>query len=137
MATDFNPRHFSGPVRYRSPNQNSPFDGLPLEAVGRMGSDGLLGVNYYFNHFHQWEGPSAEGITGNWTLTDATGTSTITVGDVREGTLIITTDATANANPCLQLGSTTVGKSWGYTVGKRLWAFTRMRLSSVATGVQF
>jgi hypothetical protein len=131
---EFRARHFGGPVIYASPNQNSPFEGLPMEAVARMGADGLGGMQFYFNHFLQWEGPVAEGSAGGWTLTDGTGTSTIAYGDSREGSIVLTADATSGADCCLQLGSATVGKQFGYTVGKRLACFARYKTSSIATG---
>lgn len=113
-------------------------DGIPLhiaELVGVPG--GLTGMAVYFNHFHLWEGPVAEGAAGGWTLTDATGTSTIVRGDVVEGTIVLTADATSGADTCLQMGSATTGKNFGYTVGKRMWCFMRFKTNTVATGFKF
>lgn len=112
------------------------FQGLPLHIFNQVGTDGLTGIDYYFNHFHHWEGPVAEGAAGGWKLTDATGTSTIVYGDVREGTISLTTDNTNSASACLQLGDATTGMNFGYKVGKRLACFTRFKTDSVGTGVK-
>lgn len=122
---------------YRASSTKTMFDGLPLYVLNGMGLDGLGGIPCYFNDFHRWEGPVAEGSSGGWVLTDATGTSTVVLGDVREGTIVITADATGSATSCLQLGSTTTGKNFGYTVGKRMWCFARLQTSTVAAGYKF
>ena len=124
-------------TRFSAPELHPMFNLLPLEVVGRLGVDGLGGITYYFNHFLQWEGPANEGGAGGWSLTDATGTSTIDYGNVREGTIVITADATAGADSCLQLGPTAGGKNFGYTVGKRMWCFARLQTSTIATNWKF
>jgi hypothetical protein len=129
----------SGPLLYRpdSDGVGAGFAGLPLDALSRIGNTGLLGIDVYFNHFHRWEGPVAEGAAGGWVLTDATGTSTIVYGDVREGTIVLTADATSGADTCLQLGDATTGKNFGYTVGKQMWCFARLQTSTVSTNWKF
>ena len=115
-----------------------PFAGLPLELISQLmtgdGDDpaGDAGIQGYFNHFHQWEGPLAEGAAAGWNLAGVTGTTTIVHGDVRNGSIIITPDGTANADPCLQLGSSSAGACFRYSAGKQLWVFARLKVDSVA-----
>lgn len=130
---DATARHFGGPLLYKSRNQNSPFDNLPIDIVNQIGPDGLSGIQYYFNHFHQWEGPVAEGSAGGWTLSGTTGAATIVLSDVRNGEITLTADATGSANPTLALGSATVGMNFRYVVGKQLWLGARLKLGTVAT----
>lgn len=115
-----------------------PFDGLPLEWVGKIiadGSDvlGNAGMVGYFNTFTQWEGPVAEGAGGGWTLSGATGAATVVLADVANGAIVLTSDSTSGANPTLQLGSATTGANFLYTVGKQIWCFTRVKLLTVAS----
>lgn len=130
---EYRTRHMGGPLLYRSPNQNSPLDNLPLDLVTKIGGDGLAGVEYYFNHFLRWEGPVAEGSAGGWTLSGTTGAATIVLSDVRQGEITLTGDATGSANPTLALGSATVGMNFTYVVGKQLWCLSRMKIATVAT----
>lgn len=126
-------RHFGGPLLYHSQNQNGPFENLPIEIVTQIGVDGLTGIQHYFNHFHQWEGPVAEGSAGGWTLSGATGAATVVLTNTRHGEIILTGDATAGASPTLALGSATLGMDFRYVVGKQLWMAARFYLGAVAT----
>lgn len=114
----------------------SLFAGLFQDMVEKVGDDpvkGDAGFLHYFNHMLQWEGPVTEASAGGWTLTDVVGTSTITLSDVRFGEIVITPDATANADPCLQLGSTTHPAPFLYSVGKRMWCAARVSFLTVAS----
>ena len=130
---DFRPRHFGGPLLYASPNQNTPYENLPLDVVAQIGADGLGGVFGYFNHFLDWEGPVAEGSAAGWTLSGPTGTATIVLKDTRAGEIVLTNDGTGSAVATLQLGSASVGMNYIYAVGKRLWFGARLKFVTVAT----
>lgn len=110
-----------------------PFSGIPMDLYNRLGDLGTNGINYYFNHFHQWEGPVAEGSAAGWVLSGTTGAATIALVNNREGAIVLTADATASCNPTLQLGSATLGAGFGYVVGKRMWCFARLKVAGVAT----
>jgi hypothetical protein len=110
-----------------------PFGGLPVEVIGQLGADGATGVQYYFNQMLSWDGPAAEGTSGNWILSGTTGVATITASNVRFGEIILTADSTGSANPTLQFGSIASAAPFLYTVGKRMWCFIRMALGTVAT----
>ena len=62
---------------------------------------------------------------GGWTLSGTTGAATVTYGNVPEGTIVLTADATASCNPTLQRGSASAGANFLYSVGKRMWCFAR------------
>lgn len=127
---------FRGPVTFPKEgvldvagNLPHPFSGLPISIVTQIGEDGLGGVQYYFNHFHQWEGPTAEGSAGGWTLSGVTGAGTVVLTNTRHGSIQLTADGTANADPTLALGSATLGADFLYTLGKRIWCFARLAVS--------
>lgn len=132
------------PWRYKNPKGDSAglwkhgFDGLPLQIVDQITSEdsqylGTTGLIYYFNHFHEWTGPVAEGTAGGWTLTGTTGTATVVPSDTKVGALVLTTDNTASATFALQRGNGTAGMNMAYTVGKRMWFFLRFKLLTVAS----
>ena len=121
----------TSPWRYRSQAGDSggvwhhPFSHLPLHIVdqilaGSTPHTGGKGIVHYFNHMQSWEGPVAEGAAGGWTLSGTTGAATVTYGNVPEGTIVLTADATASCNPTLQRGSASAGANFLYSVGKRL-----------------
>lgn len=115
-----------------------PFEGVPLHFMSELvtadnydlGTGGIVG---YCNNFTRWEGPVAEGAGGGWTLSGTTGAATIVLGDVVNGEIILTADATGSCNPTLQLGTATTGANFLYTVGKQIWCFTRVKLLTVAS----
>lgn len=125
----------SGPFLFRpdSDNVGLGYEGLPIALLNQIGSTGLLGIQYYFNHFLQWEGPLTEAAASGWTLSGVTGVATITLSDVRNGEITLTADGTAGADPTLQLGSATVGMNFRYVVGKRLWCHARVKMGTVAS----
>lgn len=120
-----------------------PFDGLPLQIIDQLyplsgeptpaGTGGRIG---YFNHFFGWEGPLSEGAASGWALSGVTGAATIALNNLRNGEIVLTADATANCDPTLQYGSTSLGARFVYSVGKRIWCFTRCKLSTV-TSMEF
>ena len=130
---EFRPRHFGGPLLYASPNQNTPYENLPLDVIAQIGADGLGGMFGYFNHFLRWEGPTAEGSAGGWTLSGPTGTATIALHDTRIGEITLTNDGTGSAVATLALGSATVGMEFIYAAGKQLWLGSRIKFATVAT----
>lgn len=130
-------RHFGGSLIYRSAQRNSLLDDLPVDLVGQIGVTGLLGVQYYFNHFHMWEGPVAEGTAGGWLLSGVTGAATIVKNAVRGGEIVLTADATGNCDPTLQLGNTTANMPFRYSVGKRLWVAARLKMGTVTSTEAF
>lgn len=109
-----------------------PFSGLRSELINQIGDDGISGVNYYFNDFIQWEGPVAEGASSGWLLSGVTGVATVALGSVG-GEIVLTADATANCDPCLQLGAIATGTPFLYRVGKRMWCFFRFKIGTVAS----
>lgn len=114
------------------------FDGLPIHIVDQLIDEtnqyaGTKGLVSYFNHFHDWTGPVAEGTAGGWTLTGTTGTATIVHSDNKVGALVLTTDNTASATFALQKGNATTGMNMAYTVGKRMWVFARLKFQTVAS----
>ena len=128
--------NIAGALLYRAADPlavSNRFNDLPIEVVAQIGETGLLGIQYYFNHFLQWEGPVAEGSASGWTLSGTTGAATITLSDIRNGAITLTADGTGSCNPTLALGSATVGMNFVYSVGKKLWMFARVKLVTVAT----
>src|SRR6266705_197674 len=116
----------------------NPYDGLPaflIEQIGESSAQGILGINYYFDHFFHAIGriPAAEGTTGQWTLSNTAGVGTVTFPDTRNGEIVLTNDSTAGSNSTLQLGSATAPSHFIYAVGKRIWCFCRMKIAAVAT----
>lgn len=109
-----------------------PFSGLRSELIGQVGDDGISGVPYYFNDFVQWEGPVAEGAASGWLLSGVTGVATIALGTTN-GEIVLTADATANADPTLQLGAIATGTPFLYRVGKRMWCFARLKIGTIAS----
>lgn len=128
-------QHVSGPWLFRPDSDLSGAfcENMPVDIMGQFGPDGLGGLLRYFNHFLQWEGPTAEGSAGGWTLSGVTGVATIVLSDVRAGEIVLTADATAGADPTLQLGSATAGMSFRYVVGKRMWCHARLKIGTVTS----
>ena len=126
------------PFVYRNPGD--PFDGLPLEIVGQLGSSaGLSGIHVaYFNQFYIWEGPNADSAapgTNGWIVTSVDGggdtlESLDILDNAQFGVLRIQTNNADNDNTQLQLN----GSSFRYIVGKRLWCFARFALEDVNDG---
>lgn len=110
-----------------------PYSGLPGEIIGAIGPNGLGGINAYFNHFLNWEGPLVEGAGSGWTLSGVTGVATITQPNTRIGEIAITADATANADPTLQLGGAAAPANFIYSVGKRIWVAARLKIATVGS----
>lgn len=137
--------HSRSPWRYNNVADKSgifrhPLQDLPLWILNGLvplddseSPQGLGGINSYFNHFMQWEGPVAEGASGGWLLSGVTGTATVVLTNVRNGEIALTADATANCDPTLQLGAIATGASFGYVVGKRMWVFARLKMLTVAS----
>ncbi len=131
----------SGPILFRpdSDGVGAGFNNLPLGIIQSFGVDGISGVDYYFNHFHKWEGPTAAtvttGLLGGWFMVTETNGWAIALGTGdRGGTLAFTGITTAGAGS-LHMGQTAVlPNTWGYTVGKRMWMFTRMKVSADFAG---
>ena len=117
------------------------FDGLPLEVVGQVGAEGITGIQYYFNHFYRWEGPTSEQAapgTGGWICSVVdTGAANAEVIDVLDsntyGVLRMVTNSADNDVVQLQLN----GSAFQYTSGKRLWCFARIRLQDANDGEVF
>lgn len=109
-----------------------PFSGLPLDIAGRLGADGISGYVGIFHDFHLWEGPVAEGAAGGYLLSGPTGAATIAITDVREGAIVLTTDATASAVATLNFATALTEERFIYSVGKRMWAFARFALQTAA-----
>src|SRR5438132_2180873 len=81
----------------------NPYDGLPaflIEQIGESSAQGILGINYHFDHFFHAIGrfPAAENTTGLWTLSGTTGVATVTFPNTRNGEIVLTGDATASVN---------------------------------------
>ena len=119
-----------------------PFSHLPLHIVDQILDEstphtGGKGIVHYFNHMQSWEGPVAEGAAGGWTLSGTTGAATVTYGNVPEGTIVLTADATASCNPTLQRGSASAGANFLYSVGKRMWCFARVKVGTVGSTEMF
>ena len=138
----------NSPWRYRNQAGDSggvwhhPFSRLPLHIVDQILDEstphtGGKGIVHYFNHMQRWEGPVAEGAAGGWTLSGTTGAATVTYGNVPEGTIVLTADATASCNPTLQRGSASAGANFLYSVGKRMWCFARVKVGTVASTEMF
>lgn len=128
--------NIAGGLFYRSSDPlgvPTRFNNLPIELIAQIGEDGLGGIQNYFNHFLRWEGPTAEGSAGGWTLSGPTGAATVVLADTRNGEITLTIDATAGGVATLQLGSASVGMCFRYVVGKQLWMFARVKLLTVAT----
>lgn len=128
--------NIAGALLYRAADPlavSNRFNDLPIEVVAQIGETGLTGVQYYFNHFLRWEGPTTEAAAGGWILSGPTGAATIALSDVRNGEITLTLDATGSAVATLQLGSATVGMNFIYSVGKKLWCFARLKWVTVAT----
>lgn len=134
--------HSQSPWLYQNPKDaglawENAYAGLPLDIIGQImtgdGDDpaGDAGIQYYFNHFHHWEGPLAEGAAAGWNLAGVTGTATIVHGDVRNGSIVLTADATGSCDPCLQLGGSATGACFRYSAGKQLWCMARLKLDDV------
>lgn len=124
-----------------------PFEGLPAEFLSRLytlpDGESLAGLGGLWSqlwHFIMWEGPAQSGAgtstsAGGWTLSDvvATSNSTAAVANTRNGELVLTASAVANASPTLALGLTTGPMSFIYSAGKRLWCFARLKIATVAS----
>lgn len=115
-----------------------PFTGLPSDIVARIGDDTLTRTFVYYNHFHSWEGPLAEGAAGGWTLSGITGAATIAVSTSASGKIVLTLDGTGSANGCLAYAPAGTGHSpFTYTKGKRMWCFANIAFGTVATNEFF
>lgn len=119
-----------GPMLFRSSSHSGPLEGVPLEIASQLGSDGLGGIQYYFNHFHRWEGPALDAAspgTGGWICTSVDGGGdageSIAVRDSAQyGVLRIVTNDADNDNTQLQLK----GSGIRYVPGKQLWFGIRL-----------
>lgn len=129
------PAVFTDPARNLTPTGiGHPFVGLPLEFIERVGSDGLTGSWRYFNDFHDWIGPVAEGALAGWLLSGTTGAATVAMSAARHGEIVLTGDSTSGANPTLAHGGAAGATSnFLNVVGKRIWCFARLKLVTVAT----
>lgn len=123
------------PIRYA--NSDHRFDDLPLRLVEALGLDGHRAHFAYFNHMHQWEGPTGEGSSSGWTLSGVTTVATIAPRDDLAGVIRLTADATLNADPALALGSATAGAFFRYAKGRRIAAFARLALASDVVTTEF
>lgn len=112
-----------GPLLYSNPGH--PFDRLPLTITDQVGATGAGGITWVFDHFTEWFGPIAEGTLNGWTLSGATGVSTVTSRAVEHGIIRLAASTSANANAMLQFTDFTLL----YESGSRLWFFTRIALS--------
>ena len=128
---EFRARHFGGPLLYRAPNQDGPYDNVPLEIIAQIGADGISGQNVYFNDFIEWTGPLLDSAgAGGWKCTSVDGggdaaevvapLNTVTISN--GGVLRITSNDADNDNTQIQM----LGSPWKYRVGKRIWFFARV-----------
>lgn len=132
----------SAPLVYRSTGPDirdslgvgSPYEGLPLEIVTQIGQDGVSGIQYYFNHFHQWEGPpNAQSVAtvGGWKASQVDGGNddleAIAVSSAQYGILQIGTNDADGDNVQLAL----TGASFKYVPGKRMWCHGRFGINDV------
>ena len=125
--------------RYTNPGH--PFDGAPLEAVGRiskLSKDGGVRFQYFSDDFLQYPGPNTAGEAGGWLLTETAAgggnAQRVDVDDsVQFGVLKLLTDNADNDTEILQL----VGEPWRYVKGKRLWFGARVALQVANDGECF
>lgn len=133
--------HTQQPAVFTDPASNitptgigHPFVGLPMELVERVGTNGTSGAWRYFNDFHDWIGPVAEGALNGWLLSGATGAATVVMSAARHGEIVLTADATAGATPTLGYGGAAgITANFLNVVGKRMWCFVRLKLATVAS----
>jgi len=112
------------------------FTGVPLSVIDLLASDANTtgGIFSYATHFHSWEGPLTEASAGGWTLSGPTGTATIAAATTVNGEIVCTNDNTASAVFTLCYAPAGTGwQSFGYTAGKRMWAFAKLKCQTVAS----
>lgn len=115
-----------------------PFDRMPLTLVGQIDNDGAGGIQYYFNHFFEWVGPTSDQAapgTGGWIVTSVDGGTdageSVDIRDsARYGILRIVTNDADNDNTQIQMN----GSGWRYSSGQRMWYFTRIALQDADDG---
>jgi len=114
-----------------------PFDGLPLRMVQQVGRDGDGGMYELFDHFTNFQAPTAEAITGGVLLTGTTGTTTwlapAQASGIVTSSVRMETSATAGSNGMMEWR----GMPMRYVVGQRMWMFARIALSNADIAAAF